>query len=53
MSTILISGKKKLDFPIVESVLLVLNEDGTDVDDDDIMEHFASKTLFLLTTAQE
>ena len=53
MSTILISGKKKLDIPIVESVRLVLNEDGTDVDDEDILEYFASKTLLLLTTAQE
>ena len=53
MSTILISGKKKLDIPIVESVRLVLNEDGTDIDDDDILEHFASKILLLLATAQE
>ncbi|XP_071845550.1 uncharacterized protein [Apostichopus japonicus] len=43
-------GKVKLGIPASSSTKLVLGEDGTDVDDDDVLEFFRDKILLLLTT---
>ena len=45
-------GKEKLAFAGTAMVRLVLNEDGTDVDDQEILDYFESQTLLMLSDGE-